>query len=97
MVLILVSGAHAFTVYHQYLHLLAIMLALKALTPHPQALRARVDRRPYSEAAAPLIKNDPIEQERLASPVLAGDGDDANLVFDALQEPSCLFADNVLS
>jgi hypothetical protein len=79
---VLVKGTDAFAVHDENSELLAIVLAFDGLAPDPEAFGAGIDCRSYSEARALFIKDDSVEQEGLASPVLACHCDDSYLLLN---------------
>lgn len=90
MVFVFVKRANALAINQDNLQRLTLVDSLQQLCPAPQAFRARLNCGP--DTKAPLltrIDDDPVEQERLASAILAGDANDANGLFYARQKLFC--------
>ena len=105
MVLVLVKGTNTLTVHYEHLErwLSNFSLNLKRLVPDPQTLLdlrieandylcARVDSGSHTKTLVlRFAQDDPVQQERLACPVLSSHSNYSNLLLQVLEHLDCLW------
>jgi len=86
VIYVLVEGPDPFAVDNQYFHFLSVGFTLDGLAPYPEALGARIDGGPNSEARVLLVEDDSVQEKGFTSSVLASHRDHTDLLSDPAQE-----------